>query len=1000
MSAPLSGQLVAEASPRASVEPPIRGSESPVVGDALPLQLTSFIGRAREVSAVVGLLDSTRLLTLTGAGGSGKTRLALEAAGRFRAASGESLAWVELAPLSEPGLVADAVGEALGLRDTAGPSALQTLTGALRARSLLLLLDNCEHLVDACAELVDALLRSCPSLRVLATSREALGVAGETAWLVPPLSLPAEGAPAALSAEDRSEAVRLFVERARAIVPDFDLNAGNADAVAQICRRLDGIPLAIEFAAARLRTLAPEQIAERLDDRFRLLTTRTRASLSRHQTLRATIDWSYGLLSPPEALLMDRLSTFAGTFTLESAEVVCADEDLAEEEVLDVLSELVEKSLVEVLERDGEARYRLLESIRGYGAERLAQRGERPRLERRHADRYHALVAEAEPHLTTAGRTPWILRIQREFDEVRQALAWARREDPQLHVDLVGRLCWFWFSSPYWGEGRRWLEGALELEAARAPTPIRARALFAAGILPTLQAQPAVAIPLLEECVALSGTLGDARLEAYALNYLGMALVQDGEPRGRPLLERARAWFEANGDDYGLRLAYLLLGTLALQTGDPAGAAELYGEGLRIARRFGQPREIGIAAQCLAGALIVQGDADGAAALLRESVVAFRGEQAHMFLARSLEGLGVIASKQGAPLDAVRLIGAADALREVVGAAMFTVDRQIVLPRLEALRVELGEAFAGAWAEGRAMAVGEAAAFALRGGGSREGGRPGTEEGGADVATLTNGARPEAPSGVHTAQAGLRVRALGSLEVEVDGAPIAASAWAYAKPRELLLFLLTHPDGRTRDQIGAALWPESTAGQVKNSFHVTLHHLRKVLGRPEWIRFEGGRYRIAPDGGFGLDAAAFEEAAAAALRGARAGEAAVEPLREALALYRGDFLEGEPAGDWHTDTRDRLRALCVDALVALGELLLDGEVHPEAIAVFQAAIVRDDLREEAHRCIMVARARMGERAHALRHYDRLAALLRDELDGEPDPESVALYERIRAGQPV
>lgn len=311
----------------------------------LPLPLTSFIGREREIATVRGLLEQTRLLTLTGAGGSGKSRLALEVVRQVASEFPHGVGWVELAALSNPDLVPQQVAAALGLREEGGRSRIEALLEWLRDRSLLLVLDNCEHLVDACATLADTLLRGCPGLKVLATSREALAVAGERAWLVPPLSLPA-AEPASARERAEAEAVQLFVERAQAVLPTFELTDANAAAVAEICRRLDGIPLALELAAARVKVLSPEQIRDRLGDAFRLLTSGGRTALPRHRTLRAAIDWSYDLLEEPKQLLLQRLSVFSGGFTIEAAEAVCAGGPIESWEVLDLLAQLVDRSLV------------------------------------------------------------------------------------------------------------------------------------------------------------------------------------------------------------------------------------------------------------------------------------------------------------------------------------------------------------------------------------------------------------------------------------------------------------------------------------------------------------------------------------------------------------------------------------------------------------------------------------------------------------------------------
>ncbi len=360
-----------------------------------PVQLTTFIGREREIAAVVDLLQSTRLVTLTGVGGAGKTRLATEVAARVTPRF-EASGWVDLASLSDPALVPQVVAAALGYREEGERSAVETMVHRLCERATLVILDNCEHLVDACAEVAETLLKGCSIVRILATSREALGVPGEQAWLVPPLSLPAGTSAAEVLG---SEAGKLFLERARATLPSFVLGDTNAPAVSQICRRLDGIPLAIELAAARVRVLAPRQIATRLDDAFKLLTTSGRSTVQRHRTLRETIDWSHALLTPAEAALFRRLAVFAGTFSLDAVEAISEGDD-----VLDLLSSLVDRSLVVMEAPEGEARYRLLDTLRQYGLERLAAADEVADAHRANATRSAALAMPSGP------RGSWLKR--------------------------------------------------------------------------------------------------------------------------------------------------------------------------------------------------------------------------------------------------------------------------------------------------------------------------------------------------------------------------------------------------------------------------------------------------------------------------------------------------------------------------------------------------------------------------------------------------------------
>ena len=977
------------------VSPPPTLQASPALGPArdvrLPMQLTSFVGRERELAMVRDRLAATRLLTLTGAGGSGKTRLALEIAKRESDAFDGDLVWVELAPLATGSLVAGSVLAALGLSEQPGRSATDTLIGALRERRTLLVLDNCEHVVDASAVLADALLRACPKLRILATSREALGVGGETAWLVPPLSLPATTADLA-----ESEAITLFVERARAVVPTFALGPTNAELVARICRRLDGLPLALELAAARLRALSLERIVDRLDDRFRLLTTGNRAALPRQQTLRAAIDWSYDLLSELERLLLERLAVFAGSFTFEAAESVCAGGDVDTDEVLDLVAGLVEKSLVTLVDADDDVRYRLLETVREYGLEALVRRGDAAEFSARHARFYASLAAEAEPHLISPQRPQWTTRLQLDVDNLREALSWTATADPPLHLRLAGALCWFWYSSGLWTEGRRWLDAALALPAANAPTRERASVLFAAGALAALQGQPATARPWLDECAALARSFGDERLEAYASNYAAMTYGQEGDARCVTLAEFALEWSRRTGDLYSHRLALLILGTYYARVGELDRARGLMEQGVEVARAFGAERELGIALNCLGATLSEQGELTRATELLHESLAAFRVDPQYMFVARSLELLGGIARRSGAVEDAAVLLGAGDAIRRSIASTPFKVDGEWIARHITEGRAAIGvDRFDRAMAAGAGMSFAEAIDFAL----SRPGPLTSPNAAGAPEPRFTGEYAVPSVAAVSSPSA-LRVRALGGLAIERDGEPLPDTAWSYAKPRELLLFLLCHPEGRTREQVGLAMWPDASAAQLRNNFHVTLYHLRRVLGGPQWVRLEHGRYRVASDRDVDFDATAFETAATIALRLARRGTPAIEQLRTALALYGGEFLDGESMGDWHLELRDRLQRLHADALLALGEALLRADALGDAEPVLERLVRSEPLNEAAHRALIVCRARMGDQAGALRQYQHLTRVLGTELGAKPAAETAVLYYRLRQGERV
>lgn len=959
--------------------PPAGHHPAATAATRLPQPLTAFVGRRRELEEAERLVVPSRLLTLCGAGGSGKTRLAIELARRTGERCGVQVAWADFSSLADPALVPQVVAEALGIRDEGTGVRTEAVVAFLRDRTLLLVLDNCEHLVEPVAALAAALLRECPRLGILATSREPLAVEGEQAWLVPLMSLP-PGHASAAEAERDSEAVQLFVTRARDVLPSFALTDANVAAVTEICRRLDGIPLAIELAAARVRALGPEQIARRLDDAFGLLTSGGRTSLPRHRTLRATMEWSVRLLTAEAQALLRRLGVFAGGFTLEAVEAVCAGGEVREDAALDLLTQLVDRSLVVAREQETTARYHLLETVRQYALEQLAAAGEEEALRAAHARHVAAEVAALAPALLTAARPAAMRRLDAEADNIRQALRWTRHHEPVAHVRLAGSLCWYWFSSRHWAEGRRWMEEALALPAAAAPGQERGALLFAVGVLATLQGDAARAIAVERESAALAAARGDRTAEAWATLFEGHASAVSGLGEGRELSARAGTWLREAGERYGVFCAELIQGAYAIAAGDAAGALRHAEESARIAQAFGLDREIAIAQQSVAYALFDLGDAARGTRMAQASLEALQRDPSFLFTARGLEVVGMGACEQGRWEDAVALFGAAATMRHAIGAQHYPIDTARYAPRLARARAALGDAaFAAADEAGRALPLDAAVARALA--------VP------AAAAPAVAALEPEAP-----APAGaLHVRMLGPLEVHVDGRGLAPEAWRSARPRELFLYLALHPEGRTREQIGLAFWPDASAAQLRNNFHVTLHHVRKALGRADAVVIERDRYRLSPALGAWCDAVEFGRQVQDALRLAKRGTDARAALADALALYRGDLLEGVPAGDWHLESHDHLRKLAADGCWALARAHLAAGDAAAAVPVLERLVRLDDLREDAHRALMEAHVATGARSRALAHYREFAARLARELDAEPEAATAALHDRIVRG---
>jgi predicted ATPase/DNA-binding CsgD family transcriptional regulator len=623
----------------------------------LPLRLSSFVGREHEIAQIEPLVLTSRLVTLTGSGGAGKTRLALEVARHLVNEFADGVCLVELAPLSDPTLVPQAVAEALGVVEQPGRPFIDRLLEYLESRELLLILDNCEHLVAACAELLELLLsRCCLDLRILATSREPIGIPGEIAWRVPSLSLPPPQSPSAdAQSLGEFEAVRLFVERAQAAVPGFVLIERNAAAIAQICRRLDGMPLAIELAAARVKVLTVEQIAERLDDRFNLLRTSIRTAPIRHQTLRATIDWSYALLSEAERAVLRRLSVFAGGCALEAAEAVCVDTFVSPSSILDLLSRLADKSLVVAETQADETRYHLLDTIRQYAGERLREANEEARFSDQHFAYYLRLAEQAEPELRRANQIAWLVQLESEHDNLREALGWQLgsavpgEEASSQALRLTAALGSFWRIRSHLSEGRLWLERALALDPGRGHTSVSARALLCAGRLAWLQDDPATARNYLEQSQDIWRALaseGKSGL-AHAIWSMGMLSYSAGNAAAaRSYYEQSLTLFREIDAPLGIADALLGLGMLAVSMSDVA-ARDLCERSRAIFHKFGDAWSIAKAGQVLARVFVQQGDYAAGSLLYEESLAVDQELGFKPGIAQTLAELGYVSYRLG-----------------------------------------------------------------------------------------------------------------------------------------------------------------------------------------------------------------------------------------------------------------------------------------------------------------------------------------------------------------
>lgn len=625
--------------------PPLRSLDR--LPNNLPIQLTSFIGREREMQTVKELMGTTRLLTLMGPGGAGKTRLALQVAADLTDEYEDGVWLVELASRADPTDVPEAVGAALRLQDQPGRPMTSTLAEYLRPRRALLLLDNCEHIVAACALLANSLLRECPHLRILATSRQSLRV-GETTWLVPPFTSPDPEHLPPMEHLAEFEAIRLFQERAAAVRPDFRITERNASAVAKICHRLDGIPLAIELAAARVNVLSVEQIAARLDDVFHLLTGGSRTALPHHQTLRATMDWSHDLLLEAEKVLFRRLAVFAGC-TLEAAEAVCAGPEIPVEDVFDLVSQLIDKSLLVADHLDSDVRYRMLEIIRQHALQKLAAAGEEADVRGRHRDWFVTFTERAEAELVGPAQAQWVERLEADHDNFRSALARSLREagpgDAGLRLAVaLGR---FWWMRGHFVEGRRWLETFLKEQAGLA-TVSRVHALLWAGRLAWNQSDYATAGVFCEQALALARELDDHQAVLDATNVLGLlALMYADYARARALYAETLAL--ARRLDDKRRIAFLLnnLGLVCEELGEYAESRAHHEESLALSRARGEQRSIANSLHNLGRVATAVGDHVTAKRLFEESLDSFQRVGYRLGVAHSLRYLGLVAYHQG-----------------------------------------------------------------------------------------------------------------------------------------------------------------------------------------------------------------------------------------------------------------------------------------------------------------------------------------------------------------
>ncbi len=683
---------------------------------SLPVELTSFVGRRRELAETRRLLGSSRLLTLTGPGGVGKTRLALRVGAEVRRTFPDGVWFVELATLRDPQLLGITVANALELRQvSATPSA--DLAAFLEEKQLLVVLDNCEHLVDACAVLVSKLLASAPGLRVLVTSRHVLGVEGEQILVVPPLTTPSPGVQIEAGEATHYESVSLFLDRAGAVAPGFEIVDANRAAVVELCWRLDGIPLAIELAAVWLRTLSPAQILDRLEDRFRLLTSDRHVSPDRQRTLDTAIGWSFDLCSPAEQLMWIRLSVFSGGFDLDAAEEVCRGDGIARDDVLTLIAGLVNKSIITRKQGTGHstAWYTMLETIRRYGAARLTDPGPLRGLRARHRDHYWSLARRYAEEGFGPEQADWFARLRREHDNVRAALEFCLEEPEEAPaaLDIASSMWNFWFAG-YLREGYSYLNRALELVTE--PTSSRAYGLWAAGYLAMFATEFDRTDLLLSECSELAEQLGDDLLRARIKECRGHAALYKGDlPSAVTLLEDARAGFRAVGNALGEFDSLILLSAAAFFL-DDSRVEEFSRQALELAEQHGATSSRAYGLWSVGIVNWRAGRIDEATAALRESIRLFQPMHDLTGISFGVQALSWCAASSALPDRAARLLGAAQAVWRTSGAKVDETNAysQFDQRATEGVREVMGEArFQAVFSEAAGYSYEQAVALAL-----------------------------------------------------------------------------------------------------------------------------------------------------------------------------------------------------------------------------------------------------------------------------------------------
>jgi non-specific serine/threonine protein kinase len=1004
---------------------------------SLPVSLTSFVGREKELSELSKLLFQTRLITLTGVGGCGKTRLALRLANQLGDTFQNGVGWVDFAPAREGAHVPQLVARAFLLEEIPNQSITEPLIRFLKNKQVLILLDNCEHLSQAIASLTHEILMACPDVRVIATSREPLNLNGETTWRVPALSFPIPAQVRKIKDQSTTsllqyDAVRLFVERATSIVPQFALTESNTRIVLSICQRLEGLPLAIELAAARVNMFSVEEISTRINDRFSFLASPVRYGIDpRHQTLKNTIDWSYDLLSEAEASLLFCLSVFEGGFALDAAEAICSA-GIQPASVLENLTSLVDKSMLQAdtLEQN-QARFHLLETIREYAREKGNLQAQ-AHLQEKHLEYYMLLAEKAEQGLKGSEQLSWLARLDAEQGNLRAALREAI--DHQITgsgLRLAGALQRYWDARGEWKEGLGYLLNLLSQASEthkglqeEAGQQIRVKAICAAGNLSVHGRNMPVAQDLFNQSLRLAQEIEDPAWIALSICGLSWIWIYDGTlVQKRETLEQAVEYARETGDEW--LLANCLVNLVhAVGRVDYDKAMSMADESIRLARKAGDQVLLSEALFIAANVAITYLDNQRVASLAVELIDVSRvvGRKTHLALglfllggarlfaeqtmecarlwieafklsvelnAGSLVGLGlygvcVLYAATGESKKATILYGTINTVLATAGIdlnawwAPGTSSENLNKRYITPLRSQLGdEVYFRAFQQGQEMSPDQAIEAGLRAADDlwNTFQLPGQKEG--------------------QAEAELTMKALGPVEVAIKGRRLTSADWGYTKAQELLFYLLCH-EKRTREQIGLDLWPDTSPAQLRSNLGAVLHHLRQALGRPEWVVFEKGQYffnrSLAPN--FEFDVDEFHAHLTMAHRQSDDIPSRITHLQAANQLVRGDYLENIQAGDWSISFREKLHQDYLDALILLGDLHYRLSHYRNALYAYYQATEQNPYLESAHRGIMLCYAELGERAQAASYFHSLERKLRKEIQSGPSQETKVTYEQI------